>query len=379
MIARELKPLVPISVLPVRTEPVALRGALPVILRATRAEAAGARMRVGGLRVVDRAIRQLGRLRDARVVVADDGSIALPRRLPANMERREITGNADAAVAALEAELGAETITVAANFVWLQAGRPDRGISVVDRASCRAAKASVLDDVQKDTLGLIDRLINRRIASRLTRLLLLFPISPATITLLAGFVALYGALMVATSAGPATTAGFAVLEGSLILDCCADQMARLRLRQTAFGAWLATVVGDFVNVVLVLAVGISLWHHGGKMMDMKIAVGAAAMTVFYMVGSYRELIRQRESDVMRLRWWFAYGQTLVGASGAGSQSLKGVMLLGRRDMIVAVALVIAQLDLSIVTLLYMLVVAIVRVVGVLGQLVTPEWRIRPPI
>jgi len=336
-------------------------------------------MRVGGLRVVDRAIRQLGRLRDAHVIILEDGSIPLPRRLPANMERREITGNVDSAVVALEAELGHETTIVGANFVWLQAGRPDRGITVVDRASCRVAKAAVLEDVQRDTIGLIDRLINRRIAARLTSLLLPFHISPAAVTLLAGFVALYGALMVATSAGTATLTGFAVIEGSLVLDCCADQLARLRLRQTAFGAWLATVVGDFVNVVIALSVGVSLWHHGGKMMDMKIAAAAAAMTVFYMVVTYRELIRQGEADVMRLRWWFAYGQTLLGASGAGSNSLKGVMLLGRRDIILVVAMIMAQVELPIVTLLYLFVVAIVRVFGVLGQLATPEWRLRPPI
>ena len=87
MIARELKPLVPISILPVRTGSIATRGAVPVILRATRGEAVGARMRVGGLRVVDRAIRQLGRLRDAHVIVVEDGSIPLPRRLPGNMEQ----------------------------------------------------------------------------------------------------------------------------------------------------------------------------------------------------------------------------------------------------------------------------------------------------
>ena len=55
---------------------------VPIILRATEQEASGALMQVGGLRVVDRAIRLLARLRDAHVVIASDGSIPLPRRLP---------------------------------------------------------------------------------------------------------------------------------------------------------------------------------------------------------------------------------------------------------------------------------------------------------
>ena len=68
---------------------------VPIILSATELEATGARMQVGGLRVVDRAIRLLARLRDAHVVIAADGSVPVPRRLPPNMERREIDGDAD--------------------------------------------------------------------------------------------------------------------------------------------------------------------------------------------------------------------------------------------------------------------------------------------
>jgi hypothetical protein len=378
--ARELKPLAPVSVLPVRSAPAAARQSLAVVLRATEEEAPGARMRVGGLRVVDRAIRKLGRLRDARVIIADDGSIPLPRHLPANMERRPITGDAGPALAALIAELGPETASVGANFVWVQASRPDRGIAVVDRASCRAANAVIYEDLRKDAIGIVDRLVNQRISSRITRFLLIrLPLSPAAFTLIAGFIGLYGVLMLATSVGPATVGGFAMLEASVILDLCAEELTRLRLRQSALGAWLSTIVGDFVNVVMVLAIGLSLWRHGGTFLDMKIAAAAAAMTLFYMAVSYRELIRQGEGDVMRLRWWFAYGQTLLGVSGAGSHSIKAVLVLGRRDLAILFGLVMAYFDLLPVVLLYWLVVAIVRGVGAFGQLVTPAWRLRPPL
>ena len=134
----------------------------PVILRATEAEAIGARMRVGGLRVVDRAIRQLARLRDARVVIATDGSVSLPRRLPANIERREIKATSRRQLAALEAELGAETTSVGADTVWLMPGRFEKGIRVVDAASRRAADDAVFGDLQRDAIGIFDRLINSR-------------------------------------------------------------------------------------------------------------------------------------------------------------------------------------------------------------------------
>src|SRR5450432_4166574 len=177
---------------------VAARTTVPVILSATAAEATGARMQVGGQRVVDRAIRQLARLRDVHVVIADDGSIPLPRRLPRSMERRTIDGDRSAGLEQLRSELGSETATVGADVVWLQAGRFDKGTRVIDAASRRIANESVFRDAERETVGLVDRLLNQRISSRITRLLWAhLPVAPALLTLVAGFVGLYGALLVA--------------------------------------------------------------------------------------------------------------------------------------------------------------------------------------
>jgi len=352
--------------------------ALPVILRATAAEAKGARLKVGGLRVVDRAIRQLARLRDARVIVVDDGSIPLPRHLPRGMERRTIDGDVEARIAEIEAELGPETTAVGADVVWLQAARFDRGTRVVDAASLRLASRAVYGEAQFETVGIVDRILNQRISTHLTSLLWVhLPVAPAFVTLLAGFVGLYGALLVAGGGWQGVLTGFAILEGFVILDGSAGELARVRLDLTALGAWLDTVVGDFVNVVVVLAVGLALWHHGGTILDMKMALAAAGMTLFYVAVSYRELIRQGEGDVMKLRWWFAYGQSLKRLGGAGSRSIKAVMLFGRRDFVILLALVLAYFDQLPVVLLYLLIVAISRAAGALGQLLAPEWRIRP--
>ena len=352
---------------------------VPIILTATEVEATGARMQVGGLRVVDRAIRLLARLRDAHVVIAVDGNVPVPRRLPANMERREIKGDVTAGIEQLRAELGPEAIIVGADHVWLQPARFDRATRVVDAASRRAAAEAVFRDAQQETVGIVDRLVNQKIASRLTQLLLVhLPAAPALLTLVAGFVGVYGALMVAVGGSASVLTGFVVLEGFAVLDGCAGELARVRLHQTAFGAWLDTVVGDFVNVLMILAVGFALWRHGGSYLDMKMALAAAAMTLFYVAVSYRELMRQGEGDVMKLRWWFAYGQTLKNVSGAGSTSIRSVMLLGRRDFVIVLAIALAYYDQLPIVLLYLMIVAIVRAAGALGQLMTPDWRIRPP-
>lgn len=362
-----------------RSPSVVVHERTPIVLRATAREAYGARLRVGGLRVVDRAIRQLARLRDATVVIASDGSIPLRRRLPANMELRELDGDPDVAIERLCAELGPQTLIIGCDGVWLQPARFDRAIRVVDAASRRLAEQDVYREAQRTTMGLVDRALNHRVSSFLTRVLLShLPFAPALITLVAGFVGLYGALMVASGAHNSVLAGFAVLEASLILDGCGGELSRVRLHQTALGAWLDTMVGDFVNIVMILAVGLALWRHGGTYLDMKMAVVSAGLTLFYAVIAYRELIRQREGDVMKLRWWFAYGQPLRTLSGAGASQIKAVMVLGRRDVVVMLGIALAAFDQLPVVALYMLIIALVRAAAALGQLLSPDWRLRPP-
>jgi hypothetical protein len=333
-------------------------------------------MQVGGLRVIDRAIRLLGRLGDAHVVIAADGSVPLPRRLPPNVERRDIDGDVTAAIEQLREELGPHAMIVGADNVWLQPAGFEQGIRVADAASRRAAAQEVFGDSQRETVGIIDRLFNQKIASRLTRLLLVhLPAPPALLTLIAGLVGVYGALLVAVGSW---TSGLIILEGFAILDGCASELGRVRLHQTAFGGWLDTVIGDFVNVLMILAVGLALWRHGGAYLDMKMALVAAAMTLFYVAVSYRELMRQREGDVMKLRWWFAHGQTLKDARGADSAPIRWVMLLGRRDVVIVLAIGLAWFDRLPMVLLYLMIIAFVRAAGALGQLLTPAWRIRLP-
>ncbi len=352
---------------------------VPVVLRATAAEATGAQMRIGGVRIVDRAIRLLARLRDARVIVVSDDSIRLPRRLPPNFERRDVDGDVSAALAALETELGPEITTVRADTVWLHPVGMETGIRVIDRASCRAAADSVFTDLRHDAVGIFDRVINRRLSTALTRALFAnLPIRPALLTLLAGCLGLYGALLVASGASPGLMIGFAMLEGYVILADCATVLARLRLRHSRLTGWLNTTLGDAVSVALILAVGRALWGGGGTFLDMQLAMAGAALTLIYAAVTYRELVRQGEADVSKLRWWFAHGQPLLAARGAGSRSIRAVAMLGRRDVVVGVSLVLAAIGQLPMVLPLLLIVAISRAGAALVQLFTPGWRLHLP-
>ena len=200
---------------------------------------------------------------------------------------------------------------------------------------------------------------------------------PALLTLVAGFVGLCGALLVAGGSWGSVVTGFAILEGFVILDGCAVELARVRLHQTVLGAWLDTVVGDLVNVATILAVGLGLWRQGGTYLDMKMALAAAALTLFYALVSYAKLLRQGEGDVMKVGWWFTHGRPLKTVHGTGSDAITAVMLLGRRDFLIVLALGLACLEQLPNVLICLMIVAMVRAAGALGQLFA-HWRLRPP-
>jgi hypothetical protein len=372
---------------------------VPVILLATREEARGAQMRVGGLRVVDRTLRQIARLRDVKVTIVSDGSFRLPKRLPSHVEVRH-TENPGALVKELKAQMD-DPIVVGADVVRVQGNRLDRGTRVVDRASRRAAEDAVFEDLLRADLGVVARFINKKISFRLTRYLLVYlPFTPNMITLFAALIGLAGAALVANGTYESVLLGFGLAQAQSILDGCDGEVARLRFQQTAFGEWLDTIVDDLLNLVFVLAIGVALWRkgapavnfrdlkvgnvmaalNGGSFVDMKVALAAAAMLLFYNIVSYRELIKQGEGgEVLKIRWWFAYGQSLKSMSGAGSGPLKAILMIGKRDFFIFAWLVLAYFDLLPIVLLYALVLAIVYAGVAVGQLLTPEWRLRPPV
>jgi hypothetical protein len=372
---------------------------VPVVLRATREEKHGAEMRVGGLRVIDRTLRQIARLRDVQVTIVSDGSIRLPRRLPPHVEVRT-TENPNALVEQLKGQLS-DPIIIGANVSRVQGNRLDRGTRVVDRATRREAEDAVFEDLMRPDLGLVARFINKKISFRLTRYLLVYlPITPNMVTLLAGLIGFYGAFLIAMGSPSQMITGFVLAQAQSILDGCDGELARVRFQQTAIGEWLDTIVDDLLNLALVLAMGVALWRkgapmgdfkdikignalaalNGGSYLDMKMALVAAGMLLFYNVVAYRELIRQGEGgEVLKIRWWFAYGQSLKSMSGAGSGPLKGLLMIGKRDFFVLAWLGLACFDLLPVALLYALVLAIVYAGVAVGQLLTPEWRLRPPV
>ena len=351
-----------------------------VLLRVTREEAAGAVLDVGGLRVIDRALRQLARQQVARVVIATDGAIALPPWLAPTVEVRQFAPDGELAtrMLGLEAELG-QPVVLRADVVRVRANHYDGGLRVVDEPSRIAAEDAIFKDLLRGDLGLVARHINKRVSFWITRRYLChWPITPNQVTLGAGILGLFGCFLIAGGSQPGIVLGFLLAQFQSILDGCDGELARVRFQQTAIGEWLDTIVDDVLNLALVFAVGVGLSRHGGSQNDIWLGLGACAMLLTYNIIAYRELVKQGEGgEVLKVRWWFAKGTTFKEMTGSSGNLFSWINIIGKRDFFVFAWMVLAILDQLPIVLFYAFILAVAYGAAALGQLVVRPAR-QPP-
>jgi CDP-L-myo-inositol myo-inositolphosphotransferase len=106
--------------------------------------------------------------------------------------------------------------------------------------------------------GLISRLINRPISTRISAWLSSTSITPNQVTLAGFSMCLVGAAFLAIGERALTIAGGLVVQASSILDGCDGEIARLKHRATPRGAWLDTIADRYGD--LAVAVAITLAH-----------------------------------------------------------------------------------------------------------------------
>ena len=365
--------------------------AITVVVRATAETMPGAALRVAGLPVVERALKQWARLPQARILVVSDGAVPLPALTWPNVSVRRVrdAGEAD------EIIRGAE---VAPADVWPAnrvdpAGLPRTGqvggdphgpsiVVVVDEPSRRRAEDAIFAEMLRGDLGLVARWINKPISFRITRhLLCRLPVTPNQVTVAAGLIGLVGCALIATGGYAAVVAGFALAQLQSVLDGCDGELARVRFQQSAIGEWLDTITDDALNLALLGGLALALRNpaRGGPAAGPALAALAAVSLLFYNVVAYRELRRQGEGgEVLKVRWWFARGGDMKGLAGHTKKGpIAFLYNLGRRDVFVLVWLILAIADQLRVVLIFGLLVAGASFVVAAGQVLAELRRGAP--
>lgn len=270
----------------------------------------GYALRVGGLSVLERRIRELAREGVTRVLVTGAAADALrfPRPMPIEIEP---TTHAPA-----DAER--------------QRGDVLRGVQIVDETTRLAAERRVVRGANKSFEGPVDALLTWRLSNPITRALSYRSLAlvPNHVTLVA--IAL-GACAVTLAARAHTWAGFALagalLEINSVLDTVDGELARLRYQYSRLGQWLDNVSDDVVDNLFILAVGTALggpWRFAAYLG----AGGRVAIALYTYASVYRAT---GTGDVFAFRWWFERGKATADDLYDPLELTTWLRSLGRRD------------------------------------------------
>lgn len=270
----------------------------------------GHALRVGGLTVLERRIRELAKDGCERVVVTGLGQAKLefPRPLPIAVEQDgDAPGDAPR-----------------------QRGDVLRGIQVVDEATRRAAERKVVRGSNKSFEGPVDALLTWRLSNPITRALSYrsLRLVPNHVTLVAIALGICAGVLAATAHSYASFAlAGLLLQANSVLDTVDGELARLRYQYSKLGQWLDNVSDDVLDNLFILAVGSAL---GGPYL-VAAALGAGGrltIAVYTYVTVYRAT---GTGDVFAFRWWFERGKQTADDLYDPLAITTWLRSMGRRD------------------------------------------------
>src|SRR5262249_53771961 len=108
--------------------------------------------------------------------------------------------------------------------------------------------------------GFVSRFLNRPISSRITRLLVKFPIHPSAFTAFIFVLPLIAGVFLQRGDYLSVLIGAVIFQGFSILDGCDGEIARAKRLESKFGERLDNLCDFLGSLIYVLALGIGLGH-----------------------------------------------------------------------------------------------------------------------
>ena len=270
-----------------------------------------AAMRVGGMSVLERTLRDAARAGATRAIVRAD--VADLPRLPALALAVD--------VAPPGAAVPPEAVAVPGDVIL--------GVRVTDRASARAAMRALLRSCRRPYDGIADQLVIRYVSLPLTGVLTHTPITPNHITIANVVTGLAACWCAARGTSLGFFLGGLLFFLQLVLDSSDGELARIRHRHSKFGMALDNIGDDVVDNLFIAALGIGL---GGPWAWIAPIAAAARGLVALMI--YVDVAGQGKfGDVMAFHWWFdEVDDTPAERFNATVTPMTVVRALGRRDL-----------------------------------------------
>jgi phosphatidylglycerophosphate synthase len=262
-------------------------------------------MRVGGMTVLERHVREARRAGAARILIR----------------------GSDDQLAGLDPALGAERIAGELPGARAVPGDQIAGVRITDERSRRRAEWALMETCRRSYDGIADRYLWRALSLRITQRVAATSITPNQVTVVAALLGLVGCGLVALRETAWVMAGGAALLVGLVLDSVDGELARVKLRFSRLGMVLDNVSDDIVDTLFLAAAGAAA---GGIWLWIGLVAAGARVLVALVI--YDGAARAGQpGDVMAFRWWFERDQQTTEVFGNPLAPLTLIRSLGRHD------------------------------------------------
>ena len=190
--------------------------------------------------------------------------------------------------------------------------------------------------------GFVSRFLNRPISSRITRVLVKFPIHPSAFTASIFVLPLVAAVFLVRGDYLSVVLGAAIFQVFSILDGCDGEIARAKSLESKFGERLDNVCDFLGSVIYVLALGSGL-HHVKEGVVCALLITANELVLRWGTGA-----KQLASEDFH-KSFYARHHGMIGHSGLldlGERFVWWLFQLTKRDVAIFFFLTLALLNLS---------------------------------
>jgi len=125
------------------------------------------------------------------------------------------------------------------------------------------AERVLLDSLTKPTDGVVSRHINRRVSKRISSLLSRTELSPNHISLSSFLLGIISALLFSNGTFPFSILGGILAQTASIIDGCDGEVARLRFKESRYGAWFDAVLDRYADAFIIIGMAYGAWVSRG--------------------------------------------------------------------------------------------------------------------
>lgn len=191
--------------------------------------------------------------------------------------------------------------------------------------------------------GFVSRFLNRPISSRITRILVKFPIHPSAFTASIFVLPIIAAVFLVRGDYLSVLLGAAIYQLFSILDGCDGEIARARNLESKFGERLDNICDFFGSLIFVLALGSGL-NHFKESVICAVLISANELLLRWGTGAKRVASEDFHES------FYARHHGMIGHSGLlelGERFVWWLFQLTKRDVAILFFLLLAVLNLAI--------------------------------